>query len=36
MGLVEFLAVNAAISIACFVALWLIGIALKDVTFVDS
>jgi len=36
MGLVEFLAVNAAISVGCFIALWLIGIALKDVTFVDS
>jgi steroid 5-alpha reductase family enzyme len=36
MGLFELLAINAAISIACFVALWLIGIAIKDVTFVDS
>jgi steroid 5-alpha reductase family enzyme len=30
------LATNAAISIGCFIVLWLIGIALKDVTFVDS
>ena len=36
MGLIELLAINAAISAACFVALWLIGVALKDVTFVDS
>jgi steroid 5-alpha reductase family enzyme len=36
MGVVELLAVNAAVSAVCFVALWLIGIALKDVTFVDS
>lgn len=27
---------NAAISAACFVALWLIGLRLKDVSFVDS
>ncbi len=36
MGLAEFLAINAAISAACFIGLWLIGIAIKDVTFVDS
>jgi steroid 5-alpha reductase family enzyme len=33
---VELLAVNAAISGACFIGLWLIGIAIKDVSFVDS
>jgi steroid 5-alpha reductase family enzyme len=36
MGLLQLLAINAAISVACFAALWLIGIAIKDVTFVDS
>ena len=36
MGLVELLAVNATISVGCFVGLWLIGLALRDVTFVDS
>ena len=36
MGLLDLLAVNATISIACFIGLWLIGVALKDVTFVDS
>jgi steroid 5-alpha reductase family enzyme len=35
-GLGELLAINAAVSAACFLALWLIGIALKDVTFVDA
>lgn len=36
MALIGFLAVNAAIVAACFIALWLIGIAIRDVTFVDS
>jgi steroid 5-alpha reductase family enzyme len=36
MGLIDLLAINVAIVAACFIGLWLIGIALKDVTFVDS
>ena len=32
----ELLAINAGISAACFIGLWLIGIGLKDVTFIDS
>jgi steroid 5-alpha reductase family enzyme len=35
-GVFELLAINAAISAAFFVGLWLIGIATKDVTFVDA
>ncbi|MCC5720172.1 DUF1295 domain-containing protein, partial [Klebsiella pneumoniae] len=30
------LAINAGVSIACFAILWGIGVALKDVTFVDA
>ncbi len=36
MGVIELLATNAAISAVAFIALWLIGIAIKDVTFVDA
>ncbi len=36
MEVLGLLAVNAGVSVACFAALWLIGIALKDVTFVDA
>lgn len=34
--IVELLAINAAVSAVCFLALWRIGVALKDVTFVDA
>jgi len=30
------LAINASVSVACFAILWGIGVALKDVTFVDA
>lgn len=30
------LAINAGVSVVCFLGLWLIGIALKDVTFIDA
>jgi len=36
MSLITVLAINAAISVGCFFALWLISIRLKDVSFVDS
>ncbi len=36
MVALHLLAINAAVSAACFVALWLIGLAIKDVTFVDA
>jgi steroid 5-alpha reductase family enzyme len=36
MPLVSILLVNAALSAACFVALWLISLRLKDVSFIDS
>jgi steroid 5-alpha reductase family enzyme len=36
MQLGALLATNAAISAVCFIGLWLIGMRLKDVTFVDS
>ena len=36
MALIEFLAVNAVISAVAFIVLWLIGIRIKDVSFVDS
>jgi steroid 5-alpha reductase family enzyme len=36
MSLIEFLVVNAALSAACFVGLWLVGLRLRDVSFVDS
>ncbi|MBU4433384.1 MAG: DUF1295 domain-containing protein, partial [Alphaproteobacteria bacterium] len=34
--LIQFLAVNAAVSAVAFVGLWLIGLRLKDVSFIDS
>jgi steroid 5-alpha reductase family enzyme len=34
--LIAHLAINAGISAACFLALWLIGLRLKDVSFIDS
>ena len=36
MPLTQFLAINAIISVACFVGLWAIGLRIKDVSFVDS
>ncbi|MBI3677433.1 MAG: DUF1295 domain-containing protein [Proteobacteria bacterium] len=36
MPLVSILLVNAAISAACFIALWLVSLRLKDVSFIDS
>jgi len=36
MGVAELLALNAVVVGACFIVLWLIGIAIKDVTFVDA
>ena len=36
MPLVSILLVNAAISAACFMALWLTSLRLKDVSFIDS
>jgi len=36
MNLAHLLIQNAAISAVCFIVLWLIGIRLKDVTFVDA
>jgi steroid 5-alpha reductase family enzyme len=36
MGLAHLLIQNALISAACFAGLWLIGIRLRDVTFVDA
>ena len=36
MDLIQALAINAALSAACFMALWAISIAIKDVSFVDS
>ncbi|MGA0604011.1 DUF1295 domain-containing protein [Caulobacter sp. KR2-114] len=34
--LAQLLVINAGVSAACFLALWGIGVALKDVTFVDA
>jgi steroid 5-alpha reductase family enzyme len=36
MPLTQFLAINAVISVACFIGLWAIGLRIKDVSFVDS
>ncbi len=36
MDLVPLLLTNAAVVGACFLTLWLIGVAIKDVTFVDA
>jgi steroid 5-alpha reductase family enzyme len=36
MGWIELLALNAAVSAACFLGLWLVSIRLKDVSFIDS
>jgi steroid 5-alpha reductase family enzyme len=36
MDVLQLLAINAAISVVCFLGLWLISIALKDPSFVDS
>jgi len=36
MALVEFLGVNALILAICFIGLWLLGLRLRDVSFVDS
>jgi len=34
--MIQFIALNALISAACFMALWLIALRLKDVSFIDS
>ena len=36
MPLLTLLLINAAVSALAFVALWLIGLRLKDVSFVDA
>jgi steroid 5-alpha reductase family enzyme len=36
MAVVQLLAVNAGITAACFVALWLIAVAIGDVTMIDA
>jgi steroid 5-alpha reductase family enzyme len=36
MAVLQLLAINAAISAACFIGLWLIGLATRDVSFVDA
>jgi steroid 5-alpha reductase family enzyme len=36
IALMQMLAVNAAVLAACFLVLWLLGVAIRDVTFVDA